>query len=75
MRTNDKINKVQPMIKGELVSETKTLNSDGQSESSSDQDSDNSSRDYLRAKNSAATARLSFLSSTIGKFYHFEIDR
>ena len=67
MRTNDKINKVQPMIKGELVSETKTLNSDGLSstESSSDQDSDHSSRDYLRAKNSAATARLSFLSSTI----------
>ena len=69
MRTNDKINKVQPMIKGELVkAETsKTLNSDGLSstESSSDQDSDHSSRDYLRAKNSAATARLSFLSSTI----------
>ena len=69
MRTNDKINKVQPMIKGELVSEAKTLNSDGisTSESSSDQDSDssNQSREYQRAKNTAATARLSFLSSTI----------
>ena len=70
MRTNDKINKVQPMIKGELVSEAKTLNSDGvsSSESSSDQDSDSSSaqsREYQRAKNTAATARLSFLSSTI----------
>ena len=69
MRTNDKINKVQPMINGELVSENKTLNSDGVSSSeSSSEDSDssgNNNREYQRAKNTAATARLSFLSSTI----------
>ena len=73
--TSTPINKVSPMKNGELVEAKNnmaiTLNSDGASTESSSSEEEISrptsglERQFLKAKQSAATARLSFLNSTI----------
>ena len=73
--TSAPINKVSPMKNGELVEAKNnmaiTLNSDGASTESSSSEEEISrptsglERQFLKAKQSAATARLSFLNSTI----------
>ena len=75
--TSAPINKVSPMKNGELVEAAKnnmaaiTLNSDGASTESSSSEEEISrptsglERQFMKAKQSAATARLSFLNSTI----------
>ena len=67
------VHKVSPMINGELVEKDRVaLNSDGGSTESSSSEEDFSSRptsvlekQFMKAKQSAASARLSFLNSTI----------
>ena len=72
--TSAPINKVSPMKNGELVEAKNlaiTLNSDGASTESSSSEEEISrptsglERQFMKAKQSAATARLSFLNSTI----------